>query len=91
METWDAIRAGALSAKCRVRREPSEIAGRLWYICSVIRNAPAKLRGGEASRQGPTGGPEAGGPTPPPSDRATAGGDQKKNEDVIDAEYEVKE
>jgi molecular chaperone DnaK len=39
------------------------------------------------------------GPTPPPSDRAThagagagtAGGEKKKDEDVIDAEYEVKE
>jgi molecular chaperone DnaK len=38
----------------------------------------------------------AGGPTPPPSDRATGGagetaGSAKKDEDVIDAEYEVKE
>jgi molecular chaperone DnaK len=39
----------------------------------------------------------AGGPTPPPSDRATggptagAGAGAKKDEDVIDAEYEVKE
>ena len=38
----------------------------------------------------------AGGPTPPPSDRATGGpgaadGGAKKDEDVIDAEYEVKE
>ncbi len=33
------------------------------------------------------------GPTPPPSDRATGGptGEAKKDEDVIDAEYEVKE
>jgi molecular chaperone DnaK len=37
-------------------------------------------------------GAQAGAGTPPPSDRATAGGgDAKKNEDVIDAEYEVKE
>ena len=34
-----------------------------------------------------------GGPTPPPSDRAThaGAGEKKKDEDVIDAEYEVKE
>ena len=35
----------------------------------------------------------AGGSTPPPSDRAThaEAGEKKKDEDVIDAEYEVKE
>jgi molecular chaperone DnaK len=51
--------------------------------------AEEMYKGGQTAGAAP-GGPEAGGPVPPQGDRATAG-EEKKNEDVIDAEYEVKE
>jgi molecular chaperone DnaK len=50
--------------------------------------AEEMYKGGNPS---PGGSEAGGGASPPPSDRATASGDAKKNEDVIDAEYEVKD